>query len=679
MKQRDLSSSSAPALLTQTYHRGLHTFSLARSSSQSWKSLIPALAGEDLTELLEVEKQVAQSVDHWDELSLEERQQHILARRKKRVQSRDALSLYQAFLQNQDDSLTAEVLPYLSSEQFRRIVDLDVWQQDKIEMPRVMHWLGLCSQKGTAEVIARYRCLEEEYQIAILQPWVRGISPQQYEDLPPHMQERLMSFPGNAYYYDILCDDPPLREALIALMELFQQEDMEYALALLAYLTWCPPAEAEAQAYRFSQARNEEDGFIPTEEAWKNLAPLDAAAVRRLEGRVRLLTPRDSKISDTHLLDLTADVGEPFLARVLRLAMEDDEWMVRWGQNLIARDWIYSANHLAAALQLEPREHQEREELLGHVMSSLGLALDVLSMGKCSVAQRILEELSTQELLRYSYYLIDELRRPVVDHLIQLGLVGREFEACLRHHRYAQVLHLLDQNLTEVFGLEDGERIKGLFNRFPLAWAAEGGVTSERWFHRPVDSARVFWDLSVDMQSLLWFSRQAYGVTDGTVRSWESVWWNLLAHVALEGRVGFCTFDGALIKELLHCDAALRQQRLDAFCTALPGLEDVMGCQGSSLGDVLRLAERGDMKRAVAHSALQRVSPLRQHLEDLWQKDKEQAFAALKHTLTADESLPSLCAVPSPASLVDSQPTAAMASQRATYNVGVDGERQVKR
>ena len=620
-----------PSLLLKDYHRGLRTFPKPKSA-KIWETLLPKMEGEDLSNLIEVEEHVAQNTPEWDLLSPSQRHDHILQRRKKLVQSREALSLYQAFQQSQNESLVVPVLYCLSSEQFQRIIDLDIWQDDEPQLPRVMHWLGLCAQSGTAEVLKRYRSLEEECQIAILQPWVRGVSPEIFETLPTHLQDRLFSFPGKSYYYEILTEDHALKEALASLMELFQQEDMEYALALLAHLTWCPPHEAQLQAHRFAAARNEEDGFIPADIAWKSLAPLEDEEVNSLEEKAQKRFSQTS--AQEASLEATTTHHEPYLITVMRQASQGRTWMKDHGDELIKRQWVYSANHVAAALQLSPREHEERQEILQHVLSSLSLALDILSRGNTSTAQHILEEVPTKTLLRYSYHLIALLRQPLTDHLIELGIITSKFKGYLRNHQYTQVLKILDENLLEVFDLEDCERIRGLFNRFPLIMIKESAATSTHLTPAPVEGAYELGKALADVEVLIWYSRLAYQASNKTLRYWNHIWWQTLSHVALSGEFKGEAMSENMMQKLLKKDPKARSAQLKAFYTNLPHLDPLQTAQGLPLTEVLGLSERQYQGPSSQEISRQRIQSIILSLENTWAQDYERAIITLKKNLT---------------------------------------------
>lgn len=537
--------------LVTSYHRGLQKITATRGHALRWAGLITPHNPEELESFIEVEDHLADTHKSWDVLTHPERQELIWHERRKRVHERSALSLYTSLISSDHTELISKVVAALSTEQYQRIMDLDVWHHDEIQIERVMHWLGVSGHLGTADILRRYRSLEEEYQIAILQPHVRGVSHEEYEELPPHLQQRLFSFPARAYHYEIRSNEPTLVEALHTLIEVFQQEDMEFALSLITHLTWCPPAESQHLAYQFSSARNEEDGFIPSDQALYRLDAMGDEECRTWLTRLNLETTDQvdhHQSTDLHssvlnsafnpasnsLINSSAN-SPPFLVEVMREARNDESWMSHRGSQLMQEEWIFGANNMASALGLKPRDHGDREEVFYHVLSTISLAVELISGGHHHRAQQILTRASTIELMRYGHRVIALMRQRVLAHLVHHGVVPERSEELLRGFKFAPLGTLLESRLLAVYDLIDSEHIKGLFNRFALAWLpvdslpehqssesqdsykssprGRGGIekTSPRtpegkYEYAVVDRASIWWRVCVELDSLIWLS-----------------------------------------------------------------------------------------------------------------------------------------------------------------------------
>src|SRR5690606_34507895 len=129
----------------------------------------------------------------------------------------------------------AEIISYVSPEQFIRFLDYDIWPEDRLSLKEAIVWLKAAQIRGGLEGLAkRYKQLDEEYQIALVEQKVKVYSEEEMEDLPDHKRDSLIALPCNEAFYEVLTEDAEEEEFIIALINSFLSVDVAYAYSLLA-------------------------------------------------------------------------------------------------------------------------------------------------------------------------------------------------------------------------------------------------------------------------------------------------------------------------------------------------------------------------------------------------------------------------------------------------------------
>ena len=100
-----------------------------------------------------------------------------------------------------------EILPLLSQDQFQRFCDYDAWHAERLAPKRLFDWLNLYKEIAPKQMAERFRQLEEEYQLAVLNLRIRVYSSEDYEQMSNIQQDRMYSLPNNALYYEITEED----------------------------------------------------------------------------------------------------------------------------------------------------------------------------------------------------------------------------------------------------------------------------------------------------------------------------------------------------------------------------------------------------------------------------------------------------------------------------------------
>ena len=373
-----------------------------------------------------------------------------------------------------------EVLPLLSTEQVVRIMDYDAWRGDRLEPLRMIRWLNLFKEVSDEQLYQRFRSLDEEYQIGLLNPLIEMFDGDEYEDMTESEQDDLNALPCNTLYYRIKTEDPRVQEFVLGLIEATMSTDVDYAYALIAHASHLPPNEEEEAIGRFRRARLEEDGFVSYDESLNCFQPVDCDALRS-KWSFALLHQPEGLVPDKA-------AGQSFLQRVLQAYPE--VWCGQVVDDLRQR-LAFLGNSLAAATQIEPDDQRGLRQLLEHARSMIGLGLEVLAGGQLGAGSEILRREHPQLLFRAGLSLVRRLAEAALLRLAHHGLPrADDMRRQLLLDKRGVLELTLDQQLLPLLGLHFTERLKGLCNRFPARPVSmiDEGATGRRTLFAPIDS-----------------------------------------------------------------------------------------------------------------------------------------------------------------------------------------------
>ena len=484
------------------------------------------------------------------------------------VQAIEPMKFYRALMANgASDSL--EVLQLASDEQVTRILDYDTWHEGRLVPRKAFQWLSLYAEIGKKELYGRFKALEEEYQLALLSPFIRVYEEEEYENLSDVEQDALYSFPNNSIYYKILTDDSVVEKFIHDLLTATMEENMEYALSLVAHASYLPPNESEQSISQFRNARNEEDGFVPYEEAVTAFYPIDD---KKLEAKWNALA-----VSASEGLTVTANgsiSGEPFLAKVLQFGSEE-LWTARQSKEL-NDSFMYLANQLASSLGVEPGDLEELKKLLEQVYSLTGFALQTLSNDDYKLAASILREEYPKTLFRFSVTRAHHLRRDVISFLRNAKIEGVEtLDEYYTSSKYGMCLDWIDKNLISKIGLHEAEVLKGLFNRFVLC-PRDTGLSSDdsadRFEFSSLENTESYEFLETEIASICSLIQLSLMTNDGTFANIESTLIRSMASVFAGGKFINRMFSAEAADKVLATTAEDRKSKLDELFVSMPSL-----------------------------------------------------------------------------------------------------------
>lgn len=183
---------------------------------------------------------------------------------------------------------STEVVQLSTPEQFRTYVDLAAWQRDRMDPLEVLHWLRAARGDDDDDFMRKLQGLDIELLELIYKKLALIHDLEENPDVDT--EGVTMETPEGKFLLEFTvegADEAALRRLTFDLMG---HNPFELARFLEA-VRWEASAELEETAFQFRQARLQDLGFPPLEEAAKVFAWLDPEKVAAPQGRAGLAAP----------------------------------------------------------------------------------------------------------------------------------------------------------------------------------------------------------------------------------------------------------------------------------------------------------------------------------------------------------------------------------------------------
>lgn len=398
-----------------------------------------------------------------------------------------------------------DVLPLLSDEQFVSIIDNEGWRDGHLAVHQTIRWLDLYKNLGPEQLYKRFRQLDEEYQVALLNPYIEMVDEEAFEKLPQDEQDRFTALPCNTLWWKVKGGDEKVQEFVGSLVAASMAEDPAYVYSLLGMAAMLPPNEQEALLKQFRDARLEEDGFVSAEESLglfaayaqsKDLMDKWSSIHRPVS---TTLENKDDEKKVLFLDSVLSSAGRSGMADAV--AIEN-----------VQKGFAYLANAMASACKVEPDDVAGLTSLLRQVKCMSSFGLEVLSKRDVSKAIEILFTEYPKVVFRFALSLFDGIRLEAISGLqTRDDKLAKKVELYWRAGKFGAALWMLDKNLAEKMEPESIEILKGLFNRFPMA--KDDIVNEEKIWRvrfRPVASVDDYESLVSDVRHVFSSERKSH-------------------------------------------------------------------------------------------------------------------------------------------------------------------------
>ena len=303
-----------------------------------------------------------------------------------------------------------ELLELCSPEQVREVLDLEIWQVDRIKGSEALDWIHFLSTLSHEVAMRHIRGLDVELLGWLLLRWCR-IYLVEDGNFPDEPEGVGWTSPDNWFVAEILAHNQGQSDQIIDLLNRLYSDDPNEARRLLQNLLWELPTELEEWSYRWRSGRLEDLGFADPQASLLIYTYLDPGAVT-LEERTedRGLRADNEPVQHTGgaLTVLRDDPGESFWTRATT-AMPDGEERER-----ISRALLTLANFALAADRVPPADTEAAGRSMADLHHRLSLGLEHLCRGDVALASAALGNIALMRLARVGHSLALDLRRDLL-------------------------------------------------------------------------------------------------------------------------------------------------------------------------------------------------------------------------------------------------------------------------
>lgn len=465
------------------------------------------------------------------------------------VQAMSNSEAFYTFIQLEEEGRRA-LLKLVADEQLDFLLDLDLWDRDRIDPDKALDWLERMAGADPELAANWLRRVDSELVLSICKQLVtvnEGRSSSQ--DSMTEAQDRLPPFTAEGIYF-IQFASERASSLLRAPLLLLASADMEYYLSLMQDLIVVPPTELEETAFKQRWCRLRDEGFLPSEEAYEIYRwPTE----QELEGLEADATP-----------PATPDREIPSSA--LTLVEPQGTLVTAFGACSASRRRQLSREVALASTRVLAADHLPFGELEGH-RQALEKTLGLVEIGLSRVAEAdprqaaaALESQGIMPLFRLG--------------VAEVAKLGRRASVLRRQGWLSQIGLGL-----EVLGEPLEQMVRTLSRKRPLYPAAAlEGEARDRPFRAPLEVARCG-DLLARVEALKGLFIDGLGLDLAPARSFDLedcvppdvaeltlglIFRTALAHWLLDQRLGFRPVEAADLGQLVTAIGALDRQQAAA-------------------------------------------------------------------------------------------------------------------
>ncbi len=286
---------------------------------------------------------------------------------------------------------STEIVQLATPEQFRTFIDLAAWQKDRIDPLEVLHWLRAARGGDDHEFIRKLQGLDLEILEFLYRKLTIVHDLQENPDVDT--QGVTMETPDGVFLLEFKIDGVDEAALRRLTQDIMANNPFELSRFLEA-IRWEMPTELEEAAFQFRQARLQDLGFPPLEEAVKVFAWVDPDKV----------TP--ARPSGAPVV-LPATVGNVDYVSAMFKSLDATE-----RQNLEG-ETRYLVNCVLMAEGAEPGDPAAIRRFSEAARDSLNLGLEQWTGGDVELASDVVRDHSLREIFQVGFSLTLKLKRQV--------------------------------------------------------------------------------------------------------------------------------------------------------------------------------------------------------------------------------------------------------------------------
>lgn len=300
-----------------------------------------------------------------------------------------------------------ELLALATAEQLQGCLDLDVWDKDRVDLPRLRAWMEVLLEEFLPAHLLRAL---EGLDLELLALWLRQTcriydrsldeEPDESSELPRY------TTPDTFFVVEFLPEnDASMALVVERLIDRLYDADQNFARRLLLEAKWGSSIELEETAYRWRRGRLEDLGFVEYYEALEVYAYLDPDKAKQADPvDWRLHGPRETPvILPAPIADGFAEGG--FFAQVF--ARIDD---ARFAED-VAAALLAVVNRVLSADRVDPADVDRVRSVSVRALATLSLGLEYLAGGNAEAALVVLSRTPLIQVFRVGWSLTADLGR----------------------------------------------------------------------------------------------------------------------------------------------------------------------------------------------------------------------------------------------------------------------------
>ena len=317
-----------------------------------------------------------------------------------------------------DEGRLELLLPRASPDQLVTILDLDVWQGDRVDIARARRWLlaiGECwvaADKPRGALTDLMHAMDPEFWTLALfadtQVITLDLEDDASRDVAYDQLAALRTWETPDGFFVIGTPDDEGGRAVLRVLSRVYEDDLTHGRRLVQSIVGALPSDIEETLLRFRSGRLADLGFVEWRDAVGLFRPLDHRIAAEAAARdFRWLGGEDAGAR------LASFRGSELLRRAAA-RLSDAEHGVR------AREFLLLVNEVIAAQRLHPGDEAVGERAIDQTHATLGLGLELLLQSRIGeaepeafLAERI-AAIGLRDVFRVGYSALDKLRRAAI-------------------------------------------------------------------------------------------------------------------------------------------------------------------------------------------------------------------------------------------------------------------------
>jgi hypothetical protein len=294
----------------------------------------------------------------------------------------------------------ADLVALATSAQIQGFVDLDVWDRDHIDVPRLNAWIETLADAGYEKLGKVIEDLDPE-TVAL---WIQSqaiVYDLTMEEPPDQSQGHYYPTPDRFFLLDVLAPGEE-GKALERAIDWIYRYDLGLGRRVIMSAKWEIASDLEEHSYRWRQGRMADLGYVDFYEALSIYRYLDPTSVK-LDEHSFVAAPPDTPSELPAVLAGSLDEAGFFGRALATLPSDADVERLHGALVLLI-------NKAMAADLVDPGDMEHGKEALSRSVAYVGLGLEYLARGDVARAGLALTSVALERIFRVGVSLTLQLR-----------------------------------------------------------------------------------------------------------------------------------------------------------------------------------------------------------------------------------------------------------------------------